>query len=426
MYLSVIRNVSNERKLNYFSFDRKVKTPLSKSGVIGNMCALKMLDKNMLITTYHFGGLNDSCELVDNKKFSANKVKDIPILDISVFTTNEDITYTPIINSNIPNVNENVNILGIIYEEGKMKKYKYKTKILKIEQQHVINNIFPSIPVIVIKNNIKGDLFGFSGSAITIKNRIIGIISSVSEVGINCIPIYCIEKMFHLETLSYPCLSINMQLCELEDGKKTFYGYNIEEKYEYENLKINDCIIEIAGNKFDSKGWIDYFTLEMYIITHYEIGEKIPLKIVRNDEIIDINVLALNFINNCSVLPIILEKQYNLFGLIIAEFDISYKNENVGGTLKEMLKNRFGKNHFIVTRLDKINNYEKYKEIGFPIYELDNLLYYPILRYINGMEVKKFEDLNCENKSIIELIFEITPYSLRKIIYDEGKIISID
>jgi hypothetical protein len=432
LYLTFITNIVNEKRFDYFTFDKKDKQPLKlemkNKNIIGNLVALNISQKNMLITTYHFGGLNDVCDILKENSSKLQKLIDIPILDISIFTCKDDtIKYYSITNSMIPKENDNVEIINVIYEPDKIKKQKYSTKIIKIEQQQVINNIFPSIPTIVVENTIGTDLHGFSGSILLKDGIIIGIISSVTNIGINCIPIYCIEKMLNFNTIDYACLPIKTQLYELEDNDETFYGLNIEENFRTRtNLLPDDCIIEVDRKKIDKNGCIDFFCFDMYIILNYKIGEKVSLKIVRENEIIEINEETLNFILNCSVVPIISNIQCNLFGLIISEFDVSYENKKIGGELKKMLNTKYGKNHYIVIGLENSINKDKYNEIGFPLFELNNSIYYPILRYINGNEVNCINDLKCDDKTIIELIFEVTPYQIIKITYIDEKIVSID
>jgi len=429
VYYTLIDDIKNPKNFEYFTFDKKNKNPLKlkeKKGITGNICALSLDNKNILITTYHFGGLNDECYLIGEKCSKIRKFLDIPIFDISIFTSDEDIKYFNISELIMPKQNDKVEIINVTSKYNKIKKRIFSTKIIKIEQQKIINNIFPTSPTIVVENNINEDLHGFSGSILLKDNIIIGIVSSVSNTGINCIPIYCIEKILKLNTSNYSCFPIETELYELSNDNDIFYGLNIGKIFiDSTNLLIDDCIIEINDKKFDKFGCIDNFCFEMYIILNYKVGQSVPLRIVRNDKIINVKEETLNFMEHCSVLPILTDKQKDLFGLIISEFDVSYENKNIAGSLKEMLNEHFGKNHFIIIGLGKSENTEKYVEKGFPIFELDNSVYYPILRYINGKEVNSFDDLKY-SKTLMELIFEITPFQIMKITYFDEKIISID
>lgn len=179
---------------------------------------------------------------------------------------------------------------------------------------------YPAIPSILVFANTSfnvSDMEGFSGSPVYDKdNKILGILSSYQNGFLNIVPSALITRFIREceNTLNYCGLCnipVEGSICELEDETgKNFFGFFVENTFgiNYGNnpycekrsksIKTEDIIVKINGKMLTSefKVYDDNLRLEVefetYIATNFHCGQDIPLTIIRNDKMVNINVVA--------------------------------------------------------------------------------------------------------------------------------------
>jgi len=102
-----------------------------------------------------------------------------------------------------------INLKSYINENNKIKNFdSYKDNLFKLKNEDIImmdiecnyikTNIFPQLPVFIFSSNSNLDYSGYSGSAITNKNNLFGILISenINDHKITCLPIEIIYYIF--------------------------------------------------------------------------------------------------------------------------------------------------------------------------------------------------------------------------------------
>lgn len=446
----VIDKIINNKHMEYFLKERKIEDQ-NKYTIYGNGIGVIINDIKYIITTYHFGGLTNECLILNKKMTKIKKVIDLPMLDISIFQSIslnciDDFTYEKINETQFEiKKNDEMKIIGYTLKDGEQITHMIETNFIELEQLYITNKIFPQIPTIIVKHDKEQNIFGLSGCSLVKNNEIVGICSGYIKKGICCIPFFCILKLFNtitittdiiyqskfLNNIDFSGLLISTELNEVknDDDNKIFYGLNIINTFNDNSIiKKDDLIIKIDNNKIDENGLINNLELDAYIMLNYKPHENVDIQIIRNEETINISVMTEEFIKNCSINPIVNEKCFRLIDLEISELDVSFiKPTDLNGKIKNLIKNKFGSKCYIISNIFKSENMTIYNKIGFPIYKLDNSIYYPIICYINGNEIKNLKDIERYNfVDDIEIIFELTPIQIIKIYYKKGIIVEYD
>lgn len=421
-YLSIGNLITLDNKNYILTCNHCIKNTI-KHGFIFNdrhfNCSLKIYSDELELGLLEVHNMNIKC-----------KPLDINELDMSIKTKLNDIK---IVTLDIENFIDNESV-----EQVMMECYDYRMVYKKIESVNM-----PELPIIVlqINNELKIDVQGMSGSLIYSNDKVLGILSNVTNSGLNVIPSRNIYRFLteFLKTNEFNgictivgqnnIINFETDSCDSINGIYIQTTYNInyneynykEENVKCQNLKQDDIIFGIDNNTITENGTIydklleTYINYQSYIALNHICGNEIKLKIMRctniktNDYTEKKISIRARPLNSMKYIPLV--SYNNIFkynGCVFGEINENIINEylkigiNIGYSLKDYYINNPYRNdniHVVVlldieksSITDTLN--DKLDSLGLPLlYIKDKEYSIPIIKKINKHKVTSLEKL---------------------------------